>query len=1114
VTTLPTYSFLPYLRQGIANTITSADGDQTIQARATTHVALQLTGDPIGSGAELTQALVQDIALYGPGDVVGIDTRAVVRIEPRDWITNFESNHLAAVDFYDEDFPWRYTPAAPDAGHLRVRPWISLIVLADGEFDEAQDLSGRPLPYVSVHSTNLLPPAAELWAWAHVHFNQTLAADASEIVSTDTAAVIARAESILAANRDNAYARLMSPRRLTENTTYHALVVPTFETGRLAGLGHDPTDAPFATASAWASYSGKPDDGKYPYYYRWRFKTGSYGDFEYLVRLLVPQPVDPRVGTRDLDVQDPGSNLPPINSGLGGILRLGGALQVPDADLTDQQKQDRAKYENWDQPYPNTFEKALAAFIDLPDDYQAQTAAAANAASGLGIGVTDDPDPLITAPLYGRWHALTQRLLTERDSTPAPNPENWVHRLNLDPRFRVPAGFGADVVETNAEEYMNDAWQQIGDVLAANARIRGLHLGVAVSSRWFDRHLTPLSTVQRERAFGITAPLHQRIIESGMTVAATRASSLVSPALTATAMRRTLRPGGRLMRLLPFAGGVTPGNLLARVNAGEVNVAPPKTPPAGVVTVGQVAGAAQPPDVPGPIASLLARFPWLPWALIRLGIVLLVVLAIVLPLGIGLLIGAVILAALIALAVRLLRYERKETPPLSIEEGDQKPGEVASFPHNPGFTLTVPGSGQKTPVGASDSAVAVRFKQALGDSFALIDASTTVGRTRTPATLNLAQLSGNVLAAIDPTVTIPRRGFSTINLPAWITGELLDQFGEVMTYPNIDLPMYQPLKDISIELFLPNINLIAENSITLVETNQRFIEAYMVGLNHEFARKLLWREYPTDQRGSYFRQFWDVKSVINSEGLSESAFKEQLYDIPELHRWALTSALGQHNNRQPSGQTGEQAVLVIRGELLKKYPTAIIYANRAEWEFEADGVTPDLTKPRKLVPLTDAEEQAPPPSKLRFPLYEAKADPDIYFFGFDLTVDEARGGSGHPPDDDPGWFFVIKERPGEPRFGLELSRGPDVEVLDEVTWNDALGAPPPPGGPPQFLSAGSLDPVALSAPPAGDPEGKQPQYDDDVKADSAAVSAARWAYLLFRPPVMVAVHADQMLRNP
>ncbi len=43
-----------------------------------------------------------------------------------------------------------------------------------------------------------------------------------------------------------------------------------------------------------------------------------------------------------------------------------------------------------------------------------------------------------------------------------------MHRLNLDPRFRVPANFGTEVVEQNAEEYMNYAWEQIGDVLQAN----------------------------------------------------------------------------------------------------------------------------------------------------------------------------------------------------------------------------------------------------------------------------------------------------------------------------------------------------------------------------------------------------------------------------------------------------------------------------------------------------------------------------------------------------------------------------------------------------------------------------------------------------------------------
>ena len=37
------------------------------------------------------------------------------------------------------------------------------------------------------------------------------------------------------------------------------------------------------------------------------------------------------------------------------------------------------------------------------------------------------------------------------------------------------------------------------------------------------------------------------------------------------------------------------------------------------------------------------------------------------------------------------------------------------------------------------------------------------------------------------------------------------------------------------------------------------------------------------------------------------------------------------------------------------------------------------------------------------------------------------------------------------------------------------------------------------------------QYNDDEQVDAAAISSARWAYMLFRAPVMVAVHADEML---
>ncbi len=265
-----------------------------------------------------------------------------------------------------------------------------------------------------------------------------------------------------------------------------------------------------------------------PVYFRWYFRTGSKGDFEYLVTLLKPQPVDARVGTRDMDVQDPGSNIPGITDPpLGGVLRLGGALQVPDDDLNIVQLEARQKYENWDQPYPHAFQKALAAFVNLPDDYAAQTAAAANAATTIP-GIADDPDPLITAPLYGRWHALTQRLLTKRDGTPADNNQNWVHKLNLDPRFRVPASFATDVVETNAETYMNYAWQQIGDVLAANQQIRHLQLATEVATLWYQRSVTPLANVNAERAFTLTAPVAGRLLMGKTTVAFTQTQSLGS----------------------------------------------------------------------------------------------------------------------------------------------------------------------------------------------------------------------------------------------------------------------------------------------------------------------------------------------------------------------------------------------------------------------------------------------------------------------------------------------------------------------------------------------------------------------------------------------------------
>jgi len=110
--------------------------------------------------------------------------------------------------------------------------------------------------------------------------------------------------------------------------------------------------------------------------------------------------------------------------------------------------------------------------------------------------------------------------------------------------------------------------------------------------------------------------------------------------------------------------------------------------------------------------------------------------------------------------------------------------------------------------------------------------------------------------------------------------------------------------------------------------------------------------------------------------------------------------LGEHDNREEErGANEEEVVLVIRGELLKRYPNAVIYAHRAEWP--RIGNVPngpiDRTKQRDLVDILAAEASNPPADKIRMPLYEAKVDPDIYFFGFDLTAEAVIGANRPDP---------------------------------------------------------------------------------------------------------------------
>jgi hypothetical protein len=1066
------------LRRGIANRVLAADLDPTVSLRATIPIDLTLSGTNL-DGSISSSTIHRDVGLYGPGDVIGIDARAVIKVEPRDWITNFESNHLPYVEFYDEDFPWRYTPAAADTSKHRLRPWIALLVLKASELSEGQDMKGKPLPYIEllVEPAGVLPSPSELWAWAHVHVNNDLSLNGDRTMP----GVVSRLTALVDADPDRAYARVLCPRHLEADTDYHAFVIPTFEAGRLAGLGLPVPDTIVATASAW-------DGGQrqFPYYYRWYFRTGDLGDFEYLARLLQPRPVDGRVGVRDMDVVHPGSNLPPINlpAELEGVLKLGGALRVPFETLPPSDQADVAKYDAWDQPYPHPFEVAMAARIDLADDYAALPPSRANP--------DGDPDPIVTSPLYGRWHALINRVLKARDGTDLPNRENWVHRLNLDPRFRVGAGFGTSVVDANDESLMNAAWEQVGDVIAANERLRFAQLATSVSASLYERHIAPL---EPERALIVTAPLHARLMSGDVTALSRVRTSLIPPVATSAPFRRATRQGTALVKRLALAPA-TAAAIVARINAGELHPAPRKTAPSAVIGVKDAVAAISPTDEPPQIRDLLARYPWLRW----LPLLVLLVLATAASISGPWTLAVVALIAgplLFSVYRRLSRWSEAGALSRSIEEEQATPASVERIPPISNFVITAPGASFTPLSGAQDSPEGTRFKAALRDAYTY---TSIAFQQPVKAPLALSSLASSIVGAIDPRVTIRRRIDHIIHIPTRIGGQSVEPFAPVMAYPVFDLPMYKPLVDISTELFLPRLDLIPPNSATLLEANRRFIEAYMVGLNHEMARELLWRAYPTDQRGSYFRQFWDVS--VRLPPSPTRADRDALRDITELHTWPETSALGSHDPRN-AGDGSAPLVLVLRGELLKRYPTAVIYAHKAAWHTNDDGSV-DPTQERSLVALSPSEEDAPPVTKIRVPMFEATVDPDISFFGFDLNTTEAKGGT--TASDDPGWFFVIKERPGEPRFGLNESPGEKKPRL--IQWGDIAWAQigVVPGGVialDQTLSFDAYD-------PAIDLDDK-PNPDDAQAIWSPATNAADLAYITYRVPQLVALHASRML---
>lgn len=1119
-----TYRFLPWARRGLADRITDADTGAPLPARAKVNVGITVSN--IGETPYALQ-------LYGPGDVVGVDPRMIVRTEPRPASSDAEPNYVALIEFDPPDFPWLFTPAKAGTGE-QLRPWCVLLVVDLARVDPPRTETGKPLPIITLSAeaaASELPDLAESWAWAHTQ------------VLTPAGAVNIAAE--LADKPAANVSRLLAPRRLEPGHRYAACLVPAFDAGVTRGLGGTPV-ADAQLKPAWQAPFTQAVS--LPVYFHWTFATGPAGDFESLARRLKPFPAPPTLGVQPMYTGAAGPELPALPPGdpLATLL-MDGALRAPargPATLAD---------------VPVALQAGLQAALDVP-------------ATQGGAGAQDSTAPL-APPLYGEWHS--------RQHTAAAAQPAWQHELNLDPRARAAAGLGAEIERQNQESFMHWSWEQVGRILEANRLMSQARLSQEALQRVHAKHLAPQPA---DRLLQLAAPLTQRTRQGTLTLQAGVAASSLPDAATDPALRRLTSPQRPLLAKAQRRGGVAFAagraaprvSMLARLASGTLDVDPGRFVPSGLqglpalgalalpdagddgvalqsiglpVTAGAAAlrqlradtAALSRANAPGlaPRSTLasngmlaeahLLRARELLSSFTQPGASLTAALGEVvkrrLPAGtVGVLVqvgtattarghpltvdsgghvkvlGGTTSTVLAMIPPALLRRRRfdatamiaalpvnslslQATRPLTLGAARALPigtvgtgGTIGTVGGSTGGTVggTVVGTSGGTTVGTAGTTGAVSGEFAVLATITLpppqidlapikrLEASVTALAPRgqfgpVPPVqrfvgFDIAAARSTLLARSNPHITVPARlagqlgaGGSTLLDRTNHGLSIAPTLDRILAAPEIDAPVYEYLAALAPERFLPGIGEIPEDAITLLETNPRFIESLLVGLNHEMNRELLWRGFPTDQRGTPLRRFWD--------------WADGGADIPPIHGWAPGSALGANGRAGAGGQI----TLLVRGRLLRRYPNAVVLAWRAKGN--------QLIKPAAA-------------ADIRTPVFGGALGNDIVFAGFDLTDTELLQGDG--------WFFVLAEQPSEPRFGFDE---PDLRVASPAltAWSGA-----------DWRHAGTAPGAWLQL--AGNPlSGRQ------FGAVRFVDHAAHLAMLSLQLPMRIALHARSLL---
>ena len=164
-------------------------------------------------------------------------------------------------------------------------------------------------------------------------------------------------------------------------------------------------------------------------------------------------------------------------------------------------------------------------------------------------------------------------------------------------------------------------------------------------------------------------------------------------------------------------------------------------------------------------------------------------------------------------------------------------------------------------------------------------------------------------------------------------------------------------------------------------------------------------------------------------------------------------------------------ILLVRSELVRRYPSVLVAAIPGAWN--ADN--------RTRTPIKDQ-------SKLMLPNFRGRIGTDVLYAGFSQpSFNEAIGATAPPGA--PGWFFLLSENPGDPRFGLDPDGGSGPPTRATLSWRHLS---PTPAG--VYAPVGSFPVVP------------------DAGFTPAAATAASMAMLVRQRPFRAFLHASLLIR--